>query len=262
MSRTWTTAHYDTTEEQRELEQFVRHAIREEGVAAVRSRAAFVPGVSVPLFLSIAGSLGVLRHTQEGGVLGTLAVGATGGTPSAYRSGASSSGYVPLHTEHSRDGRPPRYLGFLCERPAESGGATLLGLATDLWRVLNTSNPAAAQRLRDRVPVMRHVHDPDQSSRYDLRTVFISEGDRLTVCYPRYWIERCRVDGVSEADGLLWRAVDAIDRAAASPDVLQTLSLARGDMVFLDNTRVLHGRTAFYDNSGETGRTLHRVLVD
>jgi gamma-butyrobetaine dioxygenase len=84
---------------------------------------------------------------------------------------------------------------------------------------------------------------------------------------PRGRIRQIRLNGRSLAPVRLpaaqarafYAAYRAFAELAADPEALVTTTLAAGDCVIFDNTRILHGRTAFADG-GDTVSTGRRHL--
>jgi gamma-butyrobetaine dioxygenase len=78
---------------------------------------------------------------------------------------------------------------------------------------------------------------------------------------PRGRIRQIRLNGRSLAPVRLpaaqarafYTAYRAFAELAADPDAMVTARLAPGDCVIFDNTRILHGRTAFTDGGGSGG---------
>jgi gamma-butyrobetaine dioxygenase len=85
---------------------------------------------------------------------------------------------------------------------------------------------------------------------------------------PRGRIRQIRFNGRSLAPVRLpaaqarayYAAYRAFAELAAGPDAMVTARLAPGDCVIFDNTRILHGRTAFADGGGSDGAGTRRHL--
>ncbi|MGW1194615.1 TauD/TfdA family dioxygenase [Streptomyces sp. NPDC002536] len=164
---------------------------------------------------------------------------------------------LALHTDRTPAPRPPRLLGLLCVRQAAQGGETLLASGHTVHNRLLTDSPWALPRLYQDFRFGR-------GTGFDrLRPVFQRHGADLRVHYNRRGIERAQ----HEADAPLTpdeqAALDAVDRILSDPRTVLRIPLRPGDLLWLDNTVVLHGRTAFTDSPGPyTHRCLARVWVD
>jgi gamma-butyrobetaine dioxygenase len=83
---------------------------------------------------------------------------------------------------------------------------------------------------------------------------------------PRGRIRQIRLNGRSLAPVRLpaaqarafYAAYRAFAELAAGPEAMVTAGLAAGDCVIFDNTRILHGRTAFADGEGTGGASTGR----
>lgn len=142
-----------------------------------------------------------------------------------------SSNDFPLHTDLSYVANPPRYLLTLCvERDAAGGGVSLLSDCRAAWSGLY---PADRVRLGARVFTFRNA--------------------------PNTGDGECAARGLHEAHGSheLWRyradtleyppeLADSVDRFRRRLDEERLeISMERGDLLVIDNHRVVHGRTAF-----------------
>ncbi|MFJ8433954.1 TauD/TfdA family dioxygenase [Kitasatospora sp. NPDC094019] len=161
------------------------------------------------------------------------------------------------HTDRSYGPESPWLLGLLCIRPARAGGESLL-----------VSGRAVHDRLAARDPsALHHLYQDFHFGRgpdFDrVSPVFQQRRHGLHVQYNRYWIER----GQQEADRPLpperRAALDTLHEVLTDPGMVLRVPLRRGDLLFVDNTAVLHGRTGFSDPAGPgERRCLARVWAD
>ena len=157
---------------------------------------------------------------------------------------AYSRTHLPLspHTDSTYMPRPHELVAFQCVIAARDGGANTMVPVDDI--LVNLSD---ADRERLAEPVFPFGRFSD---------AILTETDKgPCIRYYRAQIDRAAADGkpLSAADtALLDRFDTLLDRLAA--DV--TLRLAPGEAVFMNNTKVLHGRTGFAPDSR---RTLFRV---
>lgn len=153
------------------------------------------------------------------------------------RSFASSAGPAPLHTDSQMyAGTPPSVQIMACVRPAERGGDTVL---VDTWALLDrvaAADPFLYDLLFDvprRIPfVFGDVFGPTVTLR----------GGALVFTHP---------PAVSVADPVSKRLAPFVD---AAPRIER--SVGAGEILVVDNHRMLHGRHAFEGNDREYVRLL------
>jgi hypothetical protein len=152
------------------------------------------------------------------------------------RSYASTSVPTPLHSDSQRfAGRPARLQVLLCARAARRGGASLL---------------------LDTRALLAEIADADPALHVDLHSVartipFVSGavvGPTVSVRAGETWFSH---SPMPVDDDVGRRLAPWLQRAATTER-----TLAPGELLVVDNFRVLHGRTAFV---GE--RSLARLLV-
>lgn len=144
---------------------------------------------------------------------------------------------LPFHTELSHRTRPCRYLLLGCIDPGSSGAATKL---LD-WRTLGFSSEELD--LLEETPVLV------RSGRRSFYSTILAPGGAFLRYDP----------GCLEAvDQRGHTALALIEHriAAASP---QAHEWHRGDILIIDNWRVLHGRSS---SDPRSGRRLARILID
>ncbi|MEU7167138.1 TauD/TfdA family dioxygenase [Streptomyces morookaense] len=162
-----------------------------------------------------------------------------------------------LHTDRTPAPRPPGVLGLLCVRQAAQGGDTLLASGHTVHNRLLGDHPWALPRL------CRDFHFGRGPGFDRRRPVFQRHGAGLRVHYNRRGIERAHHEAGAPLTPDERAALDAVDRILSDPRTVLRIPLQPGDLLWLDNTVVLHGRTAFTD-APEPGarRCLVRVWVD
>ncbi|MFJ9770687.1 TauD/TfdA family dioxygenase [Kitasatospora sp. NPDC101157] len=164
---------------------------------------------------------------------------------------------LPPHTDRTPAPRPPGLLGLLTVRPAAQGGETLLVSGHTVHNRLLTDAPWALPRLHRDFRFGRGVG-------FDrVRPVFQRHGAELRVHYNRRGIERAHREAGAPLTPDDHAALDAVDRLLSDPGTVLRIPLHPGDLLWLDNTVVLHGRTAFTDPPAPAApRCLIRVWAD
>ena len=194
--------------------------------------------------LAVARSLGYVRETNYGRVFDVRA------EPAAANLAFTRLPIAP-HTDNPyRDPVPTIQLLHCLHTAADGGDSTF----TDGFRaaaVLREQDPAAFTCL---------TTTPVTFAYADAATVLRATGPMIGLD-PRGRIRQIRLNGRSLAPVRLpaaqarafYAAYRAFAGLAASPEAMVTARLAPGDCVIFDNTRILHGRTAFADGGGTGG---------
>lgn len=164
--------------------------------------------------------------------------------PRAYHAG----GHMGMHTD-SCD-----IIGLMCLRAAKSGGASRIVSAVALHDELLASDPEVLRTLYRGFFYRRKDLDGKFGTgrllSEDRVPVFSGNNDAPTplACYflPGY-AKSAAVRGDAELTALERAAIDHIERVAESPDFYLDMNFAEGDIQFLNNRLVLHGRTDYED---------------
>lgn len=160
--------------------------------------------------------------------------------------GYHSGGHMGMHTD-SCD-----VVGLMCLRAAKSGGSSRIASAVALHDALLSTQPDVLETLyrgffyrrmdldaqfgsgrvlsKQRVPVFTHLK-PSQFACY-----FLGGYARSAVA---------RGDATLTEEEL--HAIKCVERLAESPDYYLDMNFAEGDIQFLNNRLVLHGRTDYED---------------
>ncbi|MFI5527256.1 TauD/TfdA family dioxygenase [Kitasatospora sp. NPDC051853] len=166
---------------------------------------------------------------------------------------------LALHTDRAMYPGPPRLLGLLCVRPAGAGGESVLVSGHAVHDALLASRPEVLPALYG------DFHFGDGPGFERTYPVFRRRAGRLEVQYNRYWIGRGQRERGLPLTEAQTAALDAFEEVLADPGLALRVPLRRGDLLLLDNTAVLHGRTAFTDPPDQdpgSGRCLVRVWAD
>lgn len=172
--------------------------------------------------------------------------------------------YFQAHTDNAMlEPRPPHYLGLMCIRPAQQGGESLLVSAYTIHNAIRQEHPEYLPRLYQ----IFHIDPPIEQRLAGgpstwTTPVFEWDGRDLTVHYIRYLMD----PGMEVAETPLTaeeRAMlDHIDSLLRREDLQFRYQLQPGEILFENNRRNLHGRTAFTDSRiGDQGRELRRIWL-
>lgn len=167
-----------------------------------------------------------------------------------------------FHTDGPhRPGQPPEIFTLLCVRQARVGGALVLVDADDVVAALDAATIQTLQgyflfdqREPGTVPVSRRVLRRNTGSgqwTFSYLRQYIELGHR----YPHAWAltepQRRALDRLDEV----------LDRLAGAASGHQLVKLRPGQLIIVDNRRVLHGRTSFEDDFPDSGRLMLRTWV-
>lgn len=184
-----------------------------------------------------------------------LGEGATGRYSDSRQGGS-------LHTDAAhRPGRLPDIFTLFCFRQASSGGALVTVHVSDLLEILR-AHPEELAALR--LPV--HFDTRDDTPGVPLTTerpVLEFRGGRERMYYLRDYIEiGHRHPHVPPLTPEQVKALDLLDSLLDRRDLQTHGRLAPGEMIFIDNRSIVHGRTAFDDEKPvDGGRLMLRTWI-
>ncbi|WP_419190773.1 TauD/TfdA family dioxygenase [Saltatorellus ferox] len=168
-----------------------------------------------------------------------------------------------LHTDSSARDCVPGTVALLCERPSSDGGESLIADAFSACRWIRDNRPEVDEILQR--SFVRKIVTPGLDKGLDSlrrnRFPIVRWGPEFEFRYMRYWI----VEGQKELGQPLSTAelgaFDLLDETLMRPEFLTTFRLEAGDMLFVNNTHLAHGRTA-YGEVPAGGRLLWRMWLD
>lgn len=153
---------------------------------------------------------------------------------------------LPLHTDCSNKAVPPNLVAFAMERPdPQGGGESIMLSASDLVHEL----PG------DLVGLLRQPVFPFAAKkRYP---IFQGEGDDLRIRYYRQQINSALGKQCTLSDNLQ-EALDELERSLELSKRSVRFAMQTGEVVIMDNQRVLHGRSAM---PADSPRLMHRFRL-
>ncbi|KOU23259.1 hypothetical protein ADK52_18720 [Streptomyces sp. WM6372] len=199
------------------------------------------------------GAGALLRDVRDRGV--RLGEGATGRYSDSRQGGS-------LHTDAAhRPGRLPDIFALFCVRQASSGGALVTVHVSDLLEILR-DHPGELAALR--LPV--HFDTRDDTPGVPLTTerpVLEFKDGRERMYYLRDYIEiGHRHPHVPQLTPEQIKALDLLDSLLERRDLQTHGRLAPGEMIFIDNRSIVHGRTAFDEaRPVDGGRLMLRTWI-
>ena len=160
----------------------------------------------------------------------------------------ANCGDLALHTDASFEPNPPLIMLMACEQPSPDGGKSVFASGDALLNHLATVAPGCLRGLF-RPDAFRIKRDAREAT----RAVFSKVDGRVRMAF-RYAEDLKMTIHPDAAEGFR-----LIRDWIADPASSQTIGLERGDVLVFDNSRVLHGRTAF---PKDAGRALYGLWCD
>lgn len=160
---------------------------------------------------------------------------------------------------------PTDIVALLCIRKAREGGLSSIVNAAAIWNAMLAECPEHLEALETGFPYDRKSEEgPGEAPVTEPIPVFARCGSmgRLDCRYARSYI----IGGAGRLHRPLsvaqQAALDAFDAIASRPGMAFRMAFEPGDVQWLDNLSVLHGRTAFDDDADPGGgRLLYRLWL-
>jgi len=208
-------------------------------------RAATAPATLATLLGQQLGELIAYRDEKHGALVQNVVP-----VPSLATS-QSNGGSVPLefHTENAFHPHRPDYVGLLCLRPAHQDQVgTQVAAIRRALPLLDATTRTILREPRFATAAPPSFRSADGSGPHPVLSGSVDDPD---MCVDFH--------ATSALDDAAARALSELREALV--EVRSDLVLRPGDMVFVDNRLVVHGRVAFSPRYDGTDRWLHRVFV-
>ena len=165
---------------------------------------------------------------------------------------------LPFHCDGSD------LVGLMCLSNGISGGLSAVANSVRIHNRLVDESPELAAVLYDPYPYdFRGEQAPGRKPYYEL-PVFTEWSNRLFVrCIPPYIVASQRHADAPRLSPLQAEALQRVVQLADDPENHVLMDFQPGDMQFINNFHVLHGRTAYEDNRSERQiRHLKRLWLE
>jgi TfdA family taurine catabolism dioxygenase TauD len=158
--------------------------------------------------------------------------------------GNEIGGYgLPFHCDGSD------LVGLLCLANGISGGLSAVANSVTIHNRLVEDRPDLAAALYEEYPYDQRGEEAEGDKPYYLVPVFTEWADRLFVrAIPPYILASQRHPDAPRLSPVQKEALRALVALADDPENHVTMELRPGDMQFINNYHVLHGRTPYADN--------------
>jgi alpha-ketoglutarate-dependent taurine dioxygenase len=189
-----------------------------------------------------------------------------GQAPLDERRGSKHNLGLPVHNDGCD------VVGFLCTRPAQEGGTTILVSAAAVHNAMLESHPEELQTLyqpfynawQDYMYEEGSNTEATKLPRTWAAPVFSVKEGQLCCRYSRFYTDRAQTyTGVPPMSEAQLTALDTFDSYLYDEQRWQyRREFERGDVLFLNNHVVLHSRTQFVDGqNAEQRRHLYRAWI-
>lgn len=153
-------------------------------------------------------------------------------------------------------------VSLMCLRSARSGGASRICSAIAVYRRMQRERPDLLRVLQDGFIFRRREIDAEYGSGILVRriSIFARTGDEISVYLSGDYPNRAVKAGDAVMTQQQREALDEVQRIAASPDTYLDMNIGEGDIQFLNNRLLLHGRTGYEDHH-EMARRRHLLRL-
>jgi hypothetical protein len=140
-------------------------------------------------------------------------------------------------------------VGLLCLRKAKRGGVSCVANAVAIYNELVRTRPDVVDLLSEPLPWDLLGRQPAGAPGFYMRPVFTDYDDRLFVHFVRrYILASQRHRFAPRLSPAALEALDIVGKMARNPDFNVYMNFEPGDMQFINNYHVLHGRTSYEDD--------------
>lgn len=150
-----------------------------------------------------------------------------------------------MHTDGSFEMEPPKIVAMQCEVPSKTGGLSQIIYAETVYEYLRANHPEELQNLFN-YPLT--ITRGEQTGK---RAVFTEQKDRITMCF--------RADSIISVTipPQIERAYNLIKNYVNDAKNQLIFQLKPHQIILLENTSILHGRTSFPENEFRKLNRLH-----
>ena len=154
-------------------------------------------------------------------------------------------------------------VGLLCLRTARTGGLSCVANAVAIHNHLVRERPDLAAALYEPLPYDSRGEQPEGAPAFYSVPGFTEHEGRLFVRFiPQYILASQRHPDAPRLSPTAREAIAAASELANDPDFNVYMDLQPGEMQFINNYHVLHGRTAYEDDvAGGYKRHLKRLWL-
>jgi hypothetical protein len=165
---------------------------------------------------------------------------------------------LPFHTDGSD------LVGLLCLQNGIGGGLSTVANSVSIHNRLVRETPELAAELYEPQPFDFRGEQPrGEKGWYTLPIFTECEGRLFVRCIPPYTLASQRHEDAPRLTETAKRALARVVELANEPQHHVAMKLVPGDMQFINNYHVMHGRTAYQDDRGASSvRHLKRLWLE
>ena len=154
-------------------------------------------------------------------------------------------------------------IGLMCLRKAKVGGLSCVANVVAIYNELVKTRPDLVAALYEPVPYDARGEQAKGSKPYYMFPVFTEFDDRLFVRFiPQYVLASQKHPEAPRLSATTREALETVSAMARDPRYNVYMDLAPGEMQFIDNYHVLHGRQEYQDDvAGGYKRHLKRLWL-
>ena len=140
-------------------------------------------------------------------------------------------------------------IGLMCLRSAKSGGLSCVANVVAIYNELVKTRPDLVAALYEPLPYDLRGEQAPGARPYYTFPIFTEHGGRLFVRFiPQYVYASQRHAEAPRITPLIREALDTVSAMARNPRYNVYMDLQPGEMQFINNYHVLHGRSAYEDD--------------
>ncbi|HTT99663.1 MAG TPA: TauD/TfdA family dioxygenase [Rhizomicrobium sp.] len=141
-------------------------------------------------------------------------------------------------------------IGLMCLRKAKSGGLSCVANAVAIYNELVRTRPDLAEVLFAPQPYDTRGEQAPGTKPYYMFPVFTEHADRFFIRFiPAYIRASQRHADAPRLSPLVHEALDTVSAMARDPKYNVYMDLQPGEMQFINNYHVLHGRSSYEDDA-------------
>jgi hypothetical protein len=212
--------------------------------------------LGTPVYQSAKGEL-VGEITDEGAAAlarGTLQGDGDSQPFLSSRARVQSTGLLRFHTDRSD------VVALLCAEQSMSGGVSEIASAIAIHDTMLARRPDLVEELYRDLPRSRLGEERGGEAAYYMLPVFAVEQGYFTTHYSRTYVEAGqKVATVPRMSDAQWEALDLLHELGH--ELCLTHRFQPGDIQYLNNHILYHGRTAYEDGADGGRRLLYRIWI-
>lgn len=149
------------------------------------------------------------------------------------------------------------FVGLMCLQEPQSGGLSLVANAVAIHNEIVATRPDLPEALYQPLPWDFRGEEAPGGEPYYMRAPFTEHnGHFYLFCVPHYIRTSQRHEAAPRLSNVQFEALDLLESLARREDMHVAMPLKQGEMQFIYNYHVFHGRTSYIDYA-ETGRRRH-----